>query len=82
MLPIVWWSAKWSDVVAAAFHRDRDAVRLRIALNAKDAASLYRSPPPAVRMIILSQESQSAPSGAPRPTPAPARAPAQGTSGG
>jgi hypothetical protein len=51
-----WWSAKWHDVVAAVFRRDRDGVRLRIVLNPKDAASLYRSLPPAVRLIVLSQD--------------------------
>jgi hypothetical protein len=50
-----WWTAKWHDVGAAVFHKDRDAVRLRLVLNPKDAASLYRSLPPAVRLIILPQ---------------------------
>jgi hypothetical protein len=61
-----WSGAKWHDVVAAAFGRDRDGVRLRIALSPKDAASLYRSLPPAVRLLILSED---------RPTRPPARAP-------
>jgi hypothetical protein len=56
-----WWSAKWHDVVAAAFRRDRDGVRLRIVLNPKDAASLYRSLPPAVRLIVISPGRASAP---------------------
>jgi hypothetical protein len=51
-----WWSAKWNDEIAAMFHRDRDRVRLRIVLNPKDAASLYRSLPPAVRLVILSKD--------------------------
>jgi hypothetical protein len=61
-----WWSAKWSDAIAAMAYRERDAVRLRITLNPKDAASLYRSLPPAVCLIILSQESRPAPATAPR----------------
>jgi len=73
-----WWSAKWHDVIAAVFGRGRDAVRLRIALNPKDAASLYRSLPPAVRLIILSQDRPAAPAGAPRPSPAPAPPPTNG----
>ena len=47
------WSAKWRDVPAAILTRDRDAVRLRMAMNPKDAESLYRSLPPAVRLIVL-----------------------------
>jgi hypothetical protein len=57
-----WWSAKWHDV-AAAFRSDRDGVRLRIALNPKDAASLYRSLPPAVRLIVLPQDRPTTPAG-------------------
>jgi hypothetical protein len=49
-----WWSAKWGDVAAAMRSSDRDAVRLRIILNPKDADSLYRSLPPAVRLLVLS----------------------------
>ena len=71
-----WWSAKWHDVVAAVFRRDRDAVRLRIALNPKDAASLYRSLPPAVRLVILSQARPPAPARVARPSVAPAATPA------
>jgi hypothetical protein len=55
-----WWNAKWRDVMAAVSERDRDAIRLRIALNPKDAASLYRSLPPAVRLIILSKDAKPA----------------------
>jgi len=51
-----WWSAKWHDVVAALFREDRDAVRLRLVLSPKDAASLYRSLPPAVRLIVLTKD--------------------------
>ncbi len=57
-----WWTAKWHDAVAAAFHRDQDGVRLRIALGPKEAASLYRSLPPAVRLIILADDQPAAPS--------------------
>jgi hypothetical protein len=56
-----WWSAKWHDVVAAVFGRDRDGARLRIVLNPTDAASLYRSLPPAVRLIVLTQSHPAAP---------------------
>lgn len=56
-----WWSAKWHDEIAAVFHRDRDRVRLRLVLNPKDAASLYRSLPPAVHLVILSKDRASAP---------------------
>jgi len=73
-----WWSAKWHDVVAAVFRRDRDAVRLRIALSPKDAASLYRSLPPAVRLVILSQARPPAPARTPRPSPAPTPTPTAG----
>jgi len=48
-----WWSAKWHDVVAALFRTDRDAVRLRLVLDPKDAASLYRSLPPSVKLLVL-----------------------------
>ncbi len=51
-----WWSAKWNDEMAAVLHRDRDRVRLRLELNPKDAASLYRSLPPSVRLLILPKE--------------------------
>jgi hypothetical protein len=51
-----WWTAKWHDVIAAVFRSDVDSVRLRIVLNPKDAASLYRSLPPAVRLLILPQD--------------------------
>lgn len=66
-----WWGAKWHDVVAAVFDRDRDGVRLRVVLNPKDAASLYRSLPPAVRLIILSQDRPPVPAHVPRPSPPP-----------
>ena len=51
-----WWSAKWHDVAAALVRKDRDAVRLRLVLSPKDAASLYRSLPPAVRLIVLTKD--------------------------
>jgi hypothetical protein len=47
------WSAQWRDAFAAVRASDRDAVRLRILLNPKDAESLYRSLPPAVTLIVL-----------------------------
>ncbi|MCX6545954.1 MAG: hypothetical protein NTV05_16275 [Acidobacteria bacterium] len=59
------WSAKWHDAAAAVAGAERDAVRLRIVLNPKDGASLYRSLPPDVRLVILGQERA--------PAPAPAR---------
>jgi hypothetical protein len=77
-----WWSAKWRDTVAAGFGRDRDGVRLRIVLNPNDAASLYRSLPPAVRLLILSQYRPASPGPAPRPSPAPAPSPPTGKTGG
>jgi hypothetical protein len=74
-----WFSAKWHDANEAAFDRDRDAVRLRIALEPKDAASLYRSLPPAVRLIILSGEQAAAPKpAAAKPAAAGASNPAAG----
>ena len=69
-----WWGAKWHDAVAATFGRDRDGVRLRIALSPKDAASLYRSLPPAVRLIVLSQDRPAKPAKAARPPSPPATA--------
>jgi hypothetical protein len=48
-----WWSTRWSDVRAALQSRDRDTVRLRVVLNPKDAESLYRSLPPATRLLVL-----------------------------
>jgi hypothetical protein len=51
-----WWSAKWSNVGAALSSSRRDAVRLRIVLNPKDAESLYRSLPPSVRLLVLPGE--------------------------
>ncbi len=62
-----WWSAKWHDVAAALFRSDRDSVRLRIVLNPKDAASLYRSLPPAVRLIVLPQDRPTTPAAGPAP---------------
>ncbi len=56
-----WWSAKWHDEIAAVFHRERDAVRLRLMLKPDDAASLYRSLPPAVRLLILTKDRAPAP---------------------
>jgi len=47
------WSTKWHDAYAAAFASDDDAVRLRLVLKPKDAESLYRGLPPAVRLLII-----------------------------
>jgi hypothetical protein len=47
---------KWRDVVAAMQTRERDAIRLRITLDPADAQSVYRSLPPAVRLIVLDGE--------------------------
>jgi hypothetical protein len=48
-----WWSAKWRDAAAATFSSGRDAIRLRLVLNPKDAESLYRALPPDVKLIVL-----------------------------
>ncbi len=48
-----WWGSKWRDVIAAVRSRNRDAVRLRVVLNPKDAESVYRALPPATRLIVL-----------------------------
>jgi hypothetical protein len=55
-----WWSAKWHDAVEAAFHREQDGVRLRVVLGPKEAASFYRSLPPAVHLVILPADRQPA----------------------
>ena len=44
---------KWHDIWSAVRSRRRDAIRLRIALDPKDAQSLYRSLPPSVRLIVI-----------------------------
>jgi hypothetical protein len=59
-----WWSAKWGDVMAAIGSTRHDVVRLRVVLDPKEADSLYRSLPPAVRLLVLS--------GSPTPTQEPA----------
>jgi len=69
-----WFSAKWHDAKDAAFDRERDAVRLRIALDPKDAASLYRSLPPAVRLIILSGSHKTVTPAEPATAPKPSSA--------
>jgi len=48
-----WVAAKSRDVGAALWRSDRDAVRLRLVLNPKDAESLYRALPPDVRLLVL-----------------------------
>ena len=47
---------KWHDIIAAARASGRDAIRLRITLDPKEAQSFYRSLPPAVRLIVLDGE--------------------------
>jgi hypothetical protein len=47
-----WFRAQWGNAVAMA-STNRDAVRLRVVLNPKDAESLYRSLPPGVRLLVL-----------------------------
>ena len=47
---------KLRDVVEALPARDRDAIRLRVTLDPKDAQSVYRSLPPSVRLIVLDGE--------------------------
>jgi hypothetical protein len=49
----MWWGTRWRDVAAALRSRDRDTIRLGVVLNPKDAESLYRSLPPATRLIVL-----------------------------
>jgi hypothetical protein len=44
---------KWRDILSALRSSGRDAIRLRITLDPKDAQSFYRSLPPAVRLIVL-----------------------------
>jgi hypothetical protein len=47
---------KWHDVIAAVRASGRDAIRLRITLDPKEAQSFYRSLPPTVRLIVLDGE--------------------------
>ena len=47
---------QWGDIRSALRTSDRDAIRLRITLDPKDAQSFYRSLPPAVRLIVLDGE--------------------------
>jgi len=60
---------KWRDVVAALRTRERDAIRLRIALDPKDAQSFYRSLPPSVRLIVLDGQVETALPAAPSAEP-------------
>ena len=62
------WSARWRDAVAAVRASDRDAVRLRVVLNPKDAESLYRSLPPAVKLIVLTGAGEATPAPTSRDT--------------
>lgn len=65
-----WWSGKWGDVVAAMHSTDRDVARLRVVLNPKDAESLYRFLPPAVQLLILSDDPAPVRTAPPAATPA------------
>lgn len=47
---------KWHDTLSALRSSGRDAIRLRITLDPKEAQSFYRSLPPAVRLIVLDGE--------------------------
>ena len=47
---------KWHDMRAALGSSGRDAIRLRITLDPAEAQSIYRSLPPAVRLIVLDGE--------------------------
>ena len=51
------WGARWHDVLAAMHVGQRDALRLRIVMNPKDAESLYRALPPDVRLLVLARGS-------------------------
>jgi hypothetical protein len=64
--------AEWArDVFSAMRSADRDAIRLRITLDPKEAQSFYRSLPPAVRLIVLDGEVELAePAGQPAADPA------------
>jgi hypothetical protein len=56
---------KWRDIISAAGAAGRDAIRLRITLDPKEAQSFYRSLPPAVRLIVLDGEVEPAQPAAP-----------------
>jgi hypothetical protein len=56
---------KWHDTLAALGSSGRDAIRLRITLDPAEAQSIYRSLPPAVRLIVLDGEVEP-----PQPPPA------------
>jgi len=73
-----WWGATWRDGIAAVFHAEDDAVRMRLVLKPEDAAALYRSLPPSVRLIILAQERRTAPGSAPRASAGPVHPPSTG----
>jgi hypothetical protein len=61
---------KWRDLVASTRPSRRDAIRLRITLDPKDAKSVYRSLPPAVRLVVLDGEVEPAQPVAADPAPA------------
>lgn len=61
-----WWprvraasAEKWRDVVSALRSRDRDPIRVRMVLDPNDAQSLYRSLPPSVRLLVLTDAGDS-----------------------
>jgi hypothetical protein len=61
-----WWprlraasAGKWRDAMSALRRQDRDAIRVRLVLDPKDAQSLYRSLPPSVRLLVLTDSGQS-----------------------
>ena len=61
---------KWRDIFSAIRAANRDAIRLRITLDPKDAQSFYRSLPPAVRLIVLDGEVEAHQPAAPDAGPA------------
>lgn len=46
------WSNRWQDVWSALLPGDRDALRVRVALDASDADRLYRALPPDTKLLI------------------------------
>ncbi len=63
--------AEWArDVFSAMRSANRDAIRLRITLDPKEAQSFYRSLPPAVRLIVLDGEVEPPQAAAPPAEPA------------
>ncbi len=61
-----WWprlraatAEKWRDALSAVRRQHRDAIRVRLVMDPKDAQSLYRSLPPSVRLLVLTDRGQS-----------------------